>query len=72
MVVPDPRTILTMVGVAAALVAAGCWLRAFLAPVPDNIETFDGSMQWAGRLNNRGAAAASIAAVCAVLLIMSG
>ena len=55
-------------GAVAGILAAGWWLWASLVPVPDNIDTFIGALQWASRLNAYGAGAAAVAAICAAVL----
>jgi hypothetical protein len=57
--------IVTAVGLAASLAAAGFWLWGSIIEVPDNIDTIVGELQRIGRLNAWAALAALIAALCA-------
>ena len=56
------------VGAVAGFLAAVLWLWASLVPVPDNMDTFIGALQWSSRLNASGAGAQAVAAVCAAFL----
>jgi hypothetical protein len=57
--------IVTAVGLAASLAAAGFWLWGSIIEVPDNIDTIVGELQRIGRLNAWAALAALVAALCA-------
>ncbi len=62
------NAVVSGLGAAASLLAAGLWLWASLESVPDNMDTFIGALQRASRLNAYGATAASVAALCATIL----
>ena len=62
------NTAVSGLGVVASVVAASFWLWASRVTVPDNIDTFIAALQRASRLNSYGAAAASMAALCAAFL----
>jgi hypothetical protein len=53
-----------IIGVVAALAAAGLWLRASVIDVPDNIDTIAGEIQRVGRWNTWAAFASFVAALC--------
>jgi hypothetical protein len=56
--------IVGIIGVVAALAAAGLWLRASVIDVPDNIDTIVGELQRMGRWNAWAAFVSCIAALC--------
>lgn len=65
----DPMsTITTGIGALAALVAAGFWLWASLAPVSDSIDALVADMQFIAVLNAIAAGATFVAAVCGAVL----
>jgi len=65
-------TVVGSVGTIAALLAAIFWLWASLVHVPDNVDTFIAALQWASRLNSYGAMAASVAAICGMIVLWFG
>ncbi len=60
------------VGSIAAILAAGFWWWASRVHVPDNIDNFISELQWVSRLNSHGAMAASVAAVCGLMVLWFG
>ena len=60
------------VGSIAAILAAGFWLWSSLVHVPDDIDNFISVLQWVSRLNSYGAMAASVAAVCGLMVLWFG
>jgi hypothetical protein len=56
--------VIGIVGVIAALAAAGLWLRASVLKVPDNLDTIVGELQRMGRWNAWAAFASFVAALC--------
>jgi len=60
-----------IIGVLAALAAAGLWLRASVIDVPNNIDTIVGELQRMGRWNASAAFASFVAALCGAYALWS-
>jgi hypothetical protein len=60
-----------IIGVLAALAAAGLWLRTSVIDVPNNIDTIVGELQRMGRWNAWAAFASFVAALCGLCLVES-
>ena len=68
-------TFARLVNVVAAIAAAATaffWFWASIVPVPENIDTFIGALQWIGRLNAYGATCGGIGAVCGLIMLCCG
>lgn len=63
-------SLVTGLGAFAALLAAIFWLWASLIQVPDNIDTFISVLQRIGRMNAYGALAASVGAICGLIVLL--
>ncbi|MEQ9813990.1 MAG: hypothetical protein RLO50_14515 [Azospirillaceae bacterium] len=62
------EAIVTGVGALSALVAAVCWALSARVEIRDRVDLIVGDLQRAARWNSRGAGAAVVSAVCAVVL----
>ena len=60
----DILTIISGFGAVAALFAAGCWFRASILEVPDNIDTFIGELKRISRIKASGRLSATVSAIC--------
>ena len=60
------------VGSIAAILAAFFWLRASSVHVPDDIDNIISALQSASQLNSYAARAASVAAVCGLIVLWFG
>ncbi len=65
-------TVVTGVGIIAALAAAAFWLLSSLNAVPNNQDTFIIALQKMLRLNSYAAMAAAVAAICALGVFLFG
>ena len=65
-------TIISGLGVVAALFAAGFWFWASILEVPDNIDTFISALQRISRINAYGGLSATVAAICGATLFAFG
>ena len=61
-------TVVSGLGIAASILAAGLWLSSSLVTVPDNIDTFIDALRLQSQLSAYAAGSATVAAICAAIV----